>query len=83
MEVSEFFFKLLIILISAKFFAEVFAHLRLPSVLGEVIAGILAKLSTFSRTRGIYDGAKPVGCATILLATGYADALYSQKFSRL
>jgi len=41
MEVSEFFFKLLIILISAKFFAEVFAHLRLPSVLGEVIAGIL------------------------------------------
>ncbi len=41
MEVSEFFFKLLVILISAKFFAEVFAHLRLPSVLGEVIAGIL------------------------------------------
>ncbi|MFN3479450.1 MAG: cation:proton antiporter [Thermodesulfovibrionales bacterium] len=41
MEVSDFFLKLLVILISAKFFAEVFAFLRLPSVLGEVIAGII------------------------------------------
>ncbi|GER93022.1 cation:proton antiporter [hot springs metagenome] len=41
MEVSEFFLKLLVILISAKLFAEVFAFLRLPSVLGEVIAGII------------------------------------------
>jgi Kef-type K+ transport system membrane component KefB len=41
MEVSEFFFKLLIILLSAKLFAEVFAYMRLPSVLGEVIAGII------------------------------------------
>ncbi|MFH0812676.1 MAG: cation:proton antiporter [Pseudomonadota bacterium] len=41
MEVAEFFLKLLVILVSAKLFAEVFAYLRLPSVLGEVIAGIL------------------------------------------
>lgn len=41
MEVSEFFLKLLTILITAKLFAEVFAFLRLPSVLGEVIAGII------------------------------------------
>lgn len=41
MEVSEFFFKLLIIIISAKVFAEIFAFLRLPPVLGEVIAGII------------------------------------------
>lgn len=41
MDVSEFFLKLLIILISAKFFAEMFACLRLPSVLGEVAAGII------------------------------------------
>lgn len=41
MEVSEFFLKLLVILLSAKLFAEVFAYLRLPSVLGEVIAGII------------------------------------------
>ncbi len=41
MEVSEFFLKLLVILLSAKLFAEVFAFLRLPSVLGEVIAGII------------------------------------------
>lgn len=41
MEVSEFFLKLLVIIISAKFFAEIFAHLHLPSVLGEVVAGIV------------------------------------------
>lgn len=41
MDVSDFFFKLLIVLLSAKFFAEVFAFLQLPSVLGEVIAGII------------------------------------------
>ena len=41
METSEFFSKLLIILVSAKLFAEVFAYLKLPSVLGEVIAGII------------------------------------------
>lgn len=41
MEVSEFFLKFLIILITAKIFAEVFAYLSLPSVLGEVIAGII------------------------------------------
>ncbi|MBE0425725.1 MAG: cation:proton antiporter [Nitrospirae bacterium] len=41
MDASAFFFKLLAILVSAKVFAEIFAHLRLPSVLGEVIAGII------------------------------------------
>ena len=41
MDVTEFFLKLLIILLSAKFFAEMFACLRLPSVLGEVAAGII------------------------------------------
>jgi len=41
MDVSDFFFKLLIVLLSAKFFAEVFAYLKLPSVIGEVTAGII------------------------------------------
>ena len=41
MDVSDFFFKLLIVLLSAKLFAEVFAYLKLPSVLGEVISGII------------------------------------------
>ncbi|MHB8843774.1 MAG: cation:proton antiporter [Nitrospirota bacterium] len=41
MEVSEFFIKLLVIILSAKLFAEVFARLRMPSVLGEVTAGIV------------------------------------------
>jgi len=39
MEVSEFFIKLLAIILSAKLFAEVFARSRMPSVLGEVTAG--------------------------------------------
>ena len=41
MDVSGFFLKLLIILVAARAAAEVFAHLRLPAVLGEVAAGVL------------------------------------------
>ncbi len=41
MEVSDFFLKLLIILLSAKLFAELFSRLSIPSVLGEVVAGII------------------------------------------
>jgi Kef-type K+ transport system membrane component KefB len=40
-DVTDFFLKLLVILASAKIFAEVFSYLRLPSVLGEVVAGII------------------------------------------
>jgi len=41
LEVSDFFLKLLVILLSAKFFAEVFSRLSIPSVLGEVVAGLI------------------------------------------
>ena len=41
MEVSEFFLKLLVILLAAKLFAEVFSRLSIPSVLGEVVAGLI------------------------------------------
>ena len=41
MEVSDFFLKLLVILLSAKFFAEIFSRLSIPSVLGEVVAGLI------------------------------------------
>ncbi len=41
MEVSEFFIKLLVILLAAKLFAEVFSRLSIPSVLGEVVAGLI------------------------------------------
>jgi Kef-type K+ transport system membrane component KefB len=47
MEVTEFFLKFLVILISAKLLAECFALLKLPSVLGEVVAGILLGPSLF------------------------------------
>jgi len=40
-DVSGFFLKLLIILVAARAAAEVFAFLRLPTVLGEVAAGVL------------------------------------------
>jgi Kef-type K+ transport system membrane component KefB len=40
-DVIDFFLKLLVILVSAKVFAELFAYLRLPSVLGELAAGII------------------------------------------
>jgi Kef-type K+ transport system membrane component KefB len=41
MDVSQFFIGLLVILLSSKVLAEVFTYLHLPSVLGEVVAGIL------------------------------------------
>ena len=41
MQVSEFFLKLLVILLSAMLFAEVFSRLSIPSVLGEVVAGLV------------------------------------------
>jgi Na+:H+ antiporter len=41
MEVSEFFLKLFLILGLAKVAGEVFAHLRLPAVIGEVAAGVI------------------------------------------
>ena len=41
MEASEFFLKLLLIIVSAKFLAEVFTHFKIPSVLGEIVAGII------------------------------------------
>lgn len=41
MDVSEFLLKLLVILLSAKLFAEIFSRLSIPSVLGEVVAGLI------------------------------------------
>ncbi|HSB34107.1 MAG TPA: hypothetical protein VLG39_06600 [Nitrospirota bacterium] len=41
MEVSEFFLKLLVILLAVKLFAEIFSRLSIPSVLGEVVAGLI------------------------------------------
>jgi Kef-type K+ transport system membrane component KefB len=39
--VEEIFLKLLVLLISAKLFAEIFSRLSIPSVLGEVVAGVI------------------------------------------
>jgi Kef-type K+ transport system membrane component KefB len=41
MEAADFFLKLMLILLSAKLFAEVFSYFRMPPVLGEVFAGVI------------------------------------------
>jgi len=41
METHTFFLHLLIILLSARFFAEVAVYLKMPSVIGELMAGII------------------------------------------
>lgn len=41
MEVSDVLLKFLVILLAAKFFAEIFSRLSIPSVLGEVVAGLI------------------------------------------
>jgi Kef-type K+ transport system membrane component KefB len=40
-EVHQFILELVLILVSARFFGELFSHLNLPPVLGEVLAGIV------------------------------------------
>ena len=41
MEVADFFLKFFLIIVSAKLMAELFAHFGLPSVIGEVMAGVI------------------------------------------
>jgi Na+:H+ antiporter len=41
METADFFLKLTLILVSARVLAEIFALLRLPAVIGEVLAGVV------------------------------------------
>ncbi|WP_456464525.1 cation:proton antiporter [Persephonella sp.] len=41
MEMHEFILSLLIILVSARIFAEIFSYMKIPPVLGEVFAGII------------------------------------------
>ncbi len=47
MEADTFFLQLLIILLSARFFAEIAVLLKMPSVIGELLAGILLGPSLF------------------------------------
>jgi len=41
METHTFFLHLLIILISARLFAEIAVYFKMPSVIGELVAGII------------------------------------------
>jgi Kef-type K+ transport system membrane component KefB len=41
MDIVDFFLSLVLILLSAKIFSEAFVYLKLPSVIGELIAGII------------------------------------------
>ncbi|BBO18223.1 sodium:proton antiporter [Candidatus Brocadia pituitae] len=72
MEVAEFFLKFLIILISAKFFAEMFAYLHLPGVLGEVTAGIILgpSLLGFVKVDAIFYLLAEIGILFLLFEVG-------------
>lgn len=72
MEVAEFFLKFLIILISAKFFAEIFAYLHLPGVLGEVTAGIILgpSLLGFVKVDAIFYLLAEIGILFLLFEVG-------------
>ncbi len=41
MEIAEFFLSLVLILISAKIFSEIFVYFKIPAVIGEITAGII------------------------------------------
>jgi Kef-type K+ transport system membrane component KefB len=71
-EVSEFFIKLLVIILAAKLFAEVFARLRMPSVLGEVTAGILIgpSLLGFIEPNDTFNLLAEIGILLLLFEVG-------------
>ena len=48
MQIHEFFLSLFLILIVARFLSELFAKYGIPSVLGELLAGVLLGSSVFS-----------------------------------
>ena len=47
MQIHEFFLSLFLILIVARFLSELFAKYGIPSVLGELLAGVLLGSSVF------------------------------------
>jgi len=72
LDVSTFFLKLLILLLSAKFFAEIFARLKLPSVLGEVIAGVILGPSLLDVVRpdAVFHLLAEIGILLLLFEVG-------------
>ncbi len=72
MEVSEFLLKLLIILLAAKLFAEVFSRLSIPSVLGEVVAGLIIGPSAlgFVTTDATFHLIAEIGILLLLFEVG-------------
>jgi Kef-type K+ transport system membrane component KefB len=72
MEAADFFLKLMLILLSAKLFAEVFAYFKLPSVLGEVLAGIVIGPSVlgFIEPSAIWHLLAEIGILLLLFEVG-------------
>ncbi len=71
-DATDFFLKLLVILASAKVFAEIFARLRLPAVLGEVVAGIIIGPSLLGiiRVEPIFYLLAQIGVLLLLFEVG-------------
>ena len=72
MEVSEFFLKLLVVLLSAKLCAEVFTRIGIPAVLGEVVAGIVIGPSVlgFVRPDATFHLLAEIGILLLLFEVG-------------
>ena len=72
MDVSGFFLELLIILVAARAAAEVFAYLRLPAVVGEVVAGLLIGPSLLNvvRVEPVFSLLAEIGILLLLFEVG-------------
>ncbi len=72
MDVSQFFVGLLVILVSSKVLAEVFARLHLPTVLGEVSAGIVIgpSLLNLIQANSIFYFLAEIGILLLLFEVG-------------
>ena len=72
MDVSGFLLELLIILVAARAAAEVFAYLRLPAVVGEVMAGVLIGPSLLNvvRVEPVFSLLAGIGILLLLFEVG-------------
>ncbi len=72
MEIVEFFLSIALILISAKIFSELFVFLKLPPVIGELMAGIIIgpSLSGLVENRVILHHLAEIGILLLLFEIG-------------
>ncbi|MHB8174701.1 MAG: cation:proton antiporter, partial [Nitrospirota bacterium] len=72
METVDFFLKLTLILVSARVMAELFAFIKLPAVIGEVLAGVIIGPGALGliHAGGIFDLLGNIGVILLLFQVG-------------